>query len=51
MSIDRQKKLAELVEAFDGYMAQLKALHQRLEAGGKDQDRSTHSLNGMRISG
>jgi hypothetical protein len=36
MSIDRQKKLADLVEVFDGYMAQLKALHQRLEAGCKD---------------
>ncbi len=36
MSIDRQKKLAEFVEAFDGYMAQLKVLQQKLEAGGKD---------------
>jgi hypothetical protein len=36
MSVDRQKKLAELVEAFDGYMAQLKVLKQKLEAGGKD---------------
>jgi len=36
MAIDRQKKLAEFVEAFDGYMAQLKVLQQRLEGGKKD---------------
>jgi hypothetical protein len=36
MSIDRQKKLAEFIGAFDGYMAQLKVLQQKLEAGGKD---------------
>jgi len=35
MSIDRQSKLAEVVEAFDGYMAHLKVLQQKLEAGGK----------------
>ena len=36
MPIDRQKKLAEFIEAFDGYMAHLKDLHQKLEAGGKN---------------
>jgi hypothetical protein len=36
MSIDRHRKLAEVVEAFDGYMAQLKVLQHKLEAGGKD---------------
>ena len=36
MQRDRQKKLAEFVEAFDDYMAQLKVLQQKLEAGGKD---------------
>lgn len=36
MPIDRPKKLAELVDAFDGYMALLKGLQQRLEAAGKD---------------
>ncbi len=36
MPIDRQKKLAEVIEAFDGYMAHLKVLQQRFEAGGKD---------------
>jgi hypothetical protein len=36
MPIDRQKKLAEFVQAFDGYMAHLKLLQQKLEAGGKD---------------
>jgi hypothetical protein len=36
MSMDRQKKLAEFVEAFEGYMAHLKSLQQKLEARGKD---------------
>jgi hypothetical protein len=36
MSVDRQSKLAEFVEAFDGYMAQLKVLQQKLESGGKN---------------
>jgi len=36
MPIDRQKKLAEFIEAFDGYMAQLKVLQQKLDAGGKN---------------
>jgi hypothetical protein len=36
MVIDREKKLAELVEAFDGYMAHLKILQKKLEAGGRD---------------
>lgn len=36
MAKDRQKKLAEFVEAFDGYMAHLKILQQKLETGGKD---------------
>ena len=36
MGIDRQKKLAEFVDAFDGYMAHLKTLQQKLEASGKD---------------
>ena len=36
MEVDRQKKLAEFVQAFDGYMALLKVLHQKLEASGKD---------------
>lgn len=36
MPIDRQRKLAEFVEAFDGYMAHLRVLQQKLEAGGKD---------------
>ncbi len=34
--MDRQKKLTEFVDAFDGYMAQLKLLQQKLEGGGKD---------------
>ncbi len=36
MAIDRRRKLADMVEAFDGYMAHLEELHQKLEAGGKD---------------
>lgn len=36
MAIDREKKLAEFVEAFDGYMAHLKILQKKLESGGKD---------------
>jgi len=36
MAINRQKKLAQFVEAFDGYMAQLGVLQQKLESGGKD---------------
>lgn len=34
--MDRQRKLAEFVEAFDGYMAHLKLLQRELEGGGKD---------------
>ncbi len=36
MTIDRQKKVAEVVEAFIGYMAHLEMLQQKLEAGGKN---------------
>jgi hypothetical protein len=36
MPIDREKKLAEMIEAFDGYMAHLKVLRQKLESGSKD---------------
>ena len=36
MPVDRQKKLAEVVEAFDAYMAHLKILQQKLESAGKD---------------
>ena len=36
MPIDRQKKVAEVAEAFNGYMAHLEILRQKLEAGGKD---------------
>lgn len=36
VTIDRQRKLAEFVDAFDGYMALLKTVQQRLESSGKD---------------
>ena len=36
MSVDRQKKLAEMIEAFDGYMVHLKVLQQNLKSGSND---------------
>jgi hypothetical protein len=36
MPIDRQKKVAEFAEAFNGYMTHLEVLQQKLESGGKD---------------
>ena len=36
MAADRNKKLAEFIEAFDAYMAGLKQVQQKLEASGKD---------------
>ena len=36
MAVDREQKIAEFVQAFDGYMASLKGLQRRLESGGKD---------------
>jgi hypothetical protein len=36
MAVDREKKLVQFVVAFDGYVAHLTVLQQKLEAGGKD---------------
>ena len=36
MTVDRRKKLSEMVEAYDGYMAQLKEVRLKLESSGKD---------------
>lgn len=36
MAVDREQKVSEFVQAFDGYMAHLKALRTKLEAGSKD---------------
>ncbi len=36
MPEDREKRIAEFVQAFDGYMAHLKNLQHELESGGRD---------------
>lgn len=36
MPVDRGMKVAEFADAFNGYMAHLKVLQQKLESGGKD---------------